>query len=571
MKGTTFRWILSFSILIFCQTGITDRGFAEAIKVHESIQVGGNYEGKIFLDISGNRIVWSDESSGRFQAKMYDFLKDNVTDLSSYSVDATEVHISNEKIIWSSWVGSEGNITYLNADTSESFNLNNTPLNANQNDISGDRAVYRLPFGIYEMYDFDPLNPNPRTSFESQLGCTNNVSLSGNYMVCSDNSNPADIILYNLDSHTEIKITDDSYWQSKPAMSGSIIVWTDFRHGDAEIYMFDLTTMTETRVTDDPADQYLPKIDRGKIVWSDLRNGKEDVYMYNIATQHEEPLSSYPSRKRNPNISGDKIVWFDDRNGLWELFILSTGLTPTGDNIEVNPEDTTSGGTPINVTFSTITETGTTTVTTYEAGSPPPSGFKVGSPPTYFDVSTTADYSGTITVCFDYSAISFNNPDNINLFHKTEGGSWVDVTSFHDKLEKVICGEVGDLSLFVAAEKDDVLNVSIDIKPGSEPNCINNNGHGVIPVAILGTADFDVLDLDPGTVSLSGLSVKAVGKNNKLLTHYEDVNSDGFMDLTAQIEDQDGVFTEGVSEAILTGVLWDGTPVEGADTLCIVP
>ena len=33
-------------------------------------------------------------------------------------------------------------------------------------------------------------------------------------------------------------------------------------------------------------------------------------------------------------------------------------------------------------------------------------------------------------------------------------------------------------------------DVEIDIKPGSDPNCFNNNGHGVIPVAILSSNNF---------------------------------------------------------------------------------
>ena len=41
---------------------------------------------------------------------------------------------------------------------------------------------------------------------------------------------------------------------------------------------------------------------------------------------------------------------------------------------------------------------------------------------------------------------------------------------------------------------------AIDIKPGSDPNCININGHGVIPVAILGSEDFDVSLVDPDTL-----------------------------------------------------------------------
>jgi len=113
--------------------------------------------------------------------------------------------------------------------------------------------------------------------------------------------------------------------------------------------------------------------------------------------------------------------------------------------------------------------------------------------------------------------------------------------------------------------------VDIDIKPGSDPNCFNNDGKGVIPVAILGSADFDVTQIDPGTVSLEGLAVKMVGKANKLLAHIEDVNSDGYDDLVVQIQDQDGTFTAGSSTATVTGNLYDGTPFEGTDSICVVP
>jgi hypothetical protein len=110
----------------------------------------------------------------------------------------------------------------------------------------------------------------------------------------------------------------------------------------------------------------------------------------------------------------------------------------------------------------------------------------------------------------------------------------------------------------------------IDIKPGSDPNCFNNDGKGVIPVAILGSADLDVSEIDASTVELESMAVKAVGKSNKLLAHIEDVNEDGFDDLVVQIEDSDCVFSPGDTTATVTGNLSDGTPFEGTDTICIV-
>lgn len=115
------------------------------------------------------------------------------------------------------------------------------------------------------------------------------------------------------------------------------------------------------------------------------------------------------------------------------------------------------------------------------------------------------------------------------------------------------------------------VQVGIDIKPGSDPNCFNNNGHGVIPVAFLGSATFDATQIDPATAQMNDLAVKVRGKSNKLLAHIEDVNNDGFQDLVVQIEDVDGVFSSGSGTATLTATLFSGVTIYGTDSICIVP
>jgi YVTN family beta-propeller protein len=112
--------------------------------------------------------------------------------------------------------------------------------------------------------------------------------------------------------------------------------------------------------------------------------------------------------------------------------------------------------------------------------------------------------------------------------------------------------------------------VSIDVKPGSEPNCFNDDGHGVIPVAVLSSADFDATQVGPTTVSLDGEAVRVVGRG-KALAHIEDANGDGLDDLVVQIEDEDATYQEGDSLATLTGSTLGGTSIVGTDTICIVP
>ena len=117
-----------------------------------------------------------------------------------------------------------------------------------------------------------------------------------------------------------------------------------------------------------------------------------------------------------------------------------------------------------------------------------------------------------------------------------------------------------------------IIPVNIDIKPGSFPNAINLGSHGLIPVAILSSEDFDATTVNPETVRLAGQNVAVRGKGNKLMAHEEDVNGDGKVDLVVQLETQNFTpesFQDG--EAVLTGVTYSGRSIEGSDELTIVP
>jgi hypothetical protein len=247
--------------------------------------------------------------------------------------------------------------------------------------------------------------------------------------------------------------------------------------------------------------------------------------------------------------------------------------TPTGEDVCVEPQDPSTGETPVTITFATVEESGFTSL---DAPATPsheaPANFKFGTPPTYYDISTTATYTGQITICVSYDPSTFSgSPKRLRLFHY-EDDQWVDCTTSVDTINHVICGTVSSLSPFAVLEPV-VIYVQIDIKPGSSPNAINPGSNGLVPVAVLSSEDFDATQVDPTTVTLAGANVAVRGKGN-YMAHKEDVNGDGYIDLVVQVETSAGSAVWETGTAILTGNLlpeFGATLIEGSDEIIIVP
>ena len=125
--------------------------------------------------------------------------------------------------------------------------------------------------------------------------------------------------------------------------------------------------------------------------------------------------------------------------------------------------------------------------------------------------------------------------------------------------------------------------IELDIKPGSCPNPLNPNSRRVLPVAILGTAGFDVHDIDVSSLLLEGVS--PVGsKIQDVSRPVSDSDEcactargpDGFEDLMLKFKRQDvasGLGTSSQGETLvltITGNTLDGTPIQGTDCIVIV-
>jgi PKD repeat protein len=144
----------------------------------------------------------------------------------------------------------------------------------------------------------------------------------------------------------------------------------------------------------------------------------------------------------------------------------------------------TASPTTVAVTFDSVTGAGTVKVTPqYTPYAPAPAGFRLPYGGAYYDISTTAAFSGPIEVCLSYDpTYYYESGTRPRLLHGelvNGEAEWVDRTSWVDERNSVVCGTVTSFSPFAL---------------GAGP-------------ASAGTRSAPVL----GTVSLPGQAVRAGG------------------------------------------------------------
>lgn len=130
------------------------------------------------------------------------------------------------------------------------------------------------------------------------------------------------------------------------------------------------------------------------------------------------------------------------------------------------------------------------------------------------------------------------------------------------------------------------IEVSVDIKPGSCPNPLTLKSKGVLPVAILGSADFDVTQIDPASIKIAysdlpGVSVLRWSLKD-VATPFEGepcdcqtLEADGYLDLSLKFSNQEARVMLGLDEVVgqtvplkMTGKLMEefgGDTIEGTD------
>jgi beta propeller repeat protein len=125
---------------------------------------------------------------------------------------------------------------------------------------------------------------------------------------------------------TERRVTTALADQFDPAISGDIVIYTDFSGVDADVWYTDLATGVARPVSMAAGDQQLTAVSGHRIAFSDWNT--MDVIVFDITTATSHNLTNDAgSNALDPALGGDLIAWTDDRDHNPEIYArdLATG------------------------------------------------------------------------------------------------------------------------------------------------------------------------------------------------------------------------------------------------------
>lgn len=132
----------------------------------------------------------------------------------------------------------------------------------------------------------------------------------------------------------------------------------------------------------------------------------------------------------------------------------------------------------------------------------------------------------------------------------------------HDKIPAERLDETQNDKIEVTLEESEPFTAKIDIKPGDDLNMVNSESDKTLEVALIGSADFDVGNVDASTITLGE------AKSNEDF-RIADINADGIDDFIVAFSTDDLLLNKGVNELTLKGKTKDGKSFEGSDMVSV--
>ena len=196
-----------------------------------------------------------------------------------------------------------------------------------------------------------------------------------------------------------------------------------------------------------------------------------------------------------------------------------------------------------------------------------------------WDWSGIWDREGPLEIILDVDEIGFELAVEGNLGQANFSGVWASISSAvgfvsaWNTRDAVVGAQnqglhgIGSMTVDRIALERPATILTIDIKPGSDPNGVNPKSKGVIPVAVLGSVDFDATQVDFSTVTFGPGEALPIHGDHVENGHVADTNGDFFDDMVLHFKVSETGIACGDTDATLTGQTFGGDSVIGTDAV----
>jgi YVTN family beta-propeller protein len=199
----------------------------------------------------------------------------------------------------------------------------------------------------------------------------------------------------------------------------------------------------------------------------------------------------------------------------------SSVSTPAGTNITIQPTTPDAALAGAAVTFATVTAPGTTTIRRFFEPTTSAPTNAIVTADGYFDVSTSATFSGQAQVVLPYDPnwLGPTDPSELVVLHR-EGDSWVDRTSGVDPASLTVRGQVTSFSPIAVGKKPPATPPPAIVAWNQKTTLTASAPQGASQLRVASIGPFqtgDRLYINPSRTPAESVTVASVDATNKLV------------------------------------------------------
>jgi subtilisin-like proprotein convertase family protein len=239
-----------------------------------------------------------------------------------------------DRVVWESFDGQDWEIFLF--DGSETRRLTNNTRDDRFPVVFGQYVAWSGHDGQdYEIYLYDSVTGTTRQLTDNDYSDLDPV-LSNDYVVWTASvGGRQQVFLYDIMAGGDpINISNNSFNNYLPKVSGRNVVWYAYDGFDNEIYLY--SGGTTRRVTNNTLDDRFPQVDGSRVVWQQHDGTDWEIALYDIPSGTTTLLTSNNTDDTHPDISGNNVVFERNDGTDLEIYYINLNIGPTAQKAITN-------------------------------------------------------------------------------------------------------------------------------------------------------------------------------------------------------------------------------------------